>query len=234
MEEGPLSTPPINSSPFGKEIKTDCLSRIRGSFQERGLPQETIDILCKGWRDSTHKQYTSYVKRWSSFCSEHNAEETQSSVEFILKFFTHLFDKGYSYSAINTTKSALLTFVKVNNKYSWNTDPLIVRFFKGVFNLKPPTPKYSFSWDVDIVLNYLSKAYPLSDISLKDLTLKAITLIALTSGSRAQSLHLMSTDCMDKNNCRFQFFFKQPLKTSKAGTPHHLIEIRKFENNPKL
>ena len=33
---------------------------------------------------------------------------------------------------------------------------LVSRFMKGIFNSNPPTPRYSATWDVDIVLKYFS------------------------------------------------------------------------------
>ena len=33
--------------------------------------------------------------------------------------------------------------------------PLVTRFLKGVFNSRPPAPKYVATWDVDKVLLYI-------------------------------------------------------------------------------
>ena len=32
---------------------------------------------------------------------------------------------------------------------------LLSRFLKGVFNSRPPAPKYSVTWDIDVVLSYI-------------------------------------------------------------------------------
>ena len=50
--------------------------------------------------------------------------------------------------------------------------PLISRFMKGNFELKPPTPKYLHTWDVSITL----------------LSYKVLMLCALTSFNRADTL----------------------------------------------
>lgn len=39
--------------------------------------------------------------------------------------------------------------------YDVGQHPLVTRLFKGVFNDRPPLPKYSNTWDVRIVLYYL-------------------------------------------------------------------------------
>ena len=48
----------------------------------QGIPPKTIDILCKGWRKGTHKQYTSYIKKWCVFCEQYNVTETECSIDF--------------------------------------------------------------------------------------------------------------------------------------------------------
>ena len=137
-----------------------------------------------------------------------------------------------SFSAISTAKSALKNFVKLDSGGSWE-DNCITRFMKGIFNLRTPLPKYSFTWDVDKVLNYLALLSPLKEINLKELTLKCCMLIALTSGHRAQSIHELDLkNCVDSGNI-MSFHFTTPLKHSKPGT-NTLIHIHKFESNHDL
>ena len=148
----------------------------------------------------------------------------------MLDFFTSLYTQGASYSAVNTAKSALLTFVTVRDNENWNLDPDIRKFFKGYFNLRTPIPRYFFSWDVDIVLTYLDNFFPLGLISLKELTFKALTLVALSSGSRAQALHLMDLSYMTRTPRKLTFYFKRILKTSKPGKVPHVLDINAFDN----
>ena len=146
----------------------------------------------------------------------------------ILEFFTSLFESGYSYSSINTAKSALLTIVTVNDSKDWNTNSDIVRFFKGVYNMKTPLPKYSSTWDVDTFLRFLTTLMPLHELSLKHLTLKAVSLIALVSGCRAQSIHEMNIDFCDKTHNKMCFFFKTKLKTSRPSNKAQTLIVYKY------
>ena len=59
------------------------------------------------------------------------------------------------YSVINTARSALPTFITIDN-YTVGMHPLVCRYLKGVFNEFPVLPKYSFTWDVGVVLKYIS------------------------------------------------------------------------------
>ena len=157
-----------------------------------------------------------------------------TTVNNILEFFTELFNKGASFSAINTAKSALATFLITVDDVNWTNNFKIVKFLKGVFKLRTPLPKYSATWDVDRLLKFIISFYDTNDIlDLKDLTLKTITLIAITSGSRAQALHKMNLDLCTKNDNQFTFVFNSPLKTSTPKNNNQVLEIIKY-NDEKL
>ena len=57
----------------------------------------------------------------------------------------------------------------------------MTRFKKGVFNIKPALPKYNVTWDVGIVITYISK---IDTNSLKYLSQKLATLLVLLCGLR--------------------------------------------------
>ena len=63
---------------------------------------------------------------------------------------------------------------------------------KGVFNLGPPRPGYTATWDVLPVLVLLKSMYPLHSLSLKEITFKLVMFMALTQATRVQILHLLS------------------------------------------
>ena len=59
---------------------------------------------------------------------------------------------------------------------------------KGVFNKRPPRPKYSTVWDVDQVLTWFKKLGPSESLSLQDLTIKTTMLLVLTRPYRGADL----------------------------------------------
>jgi hypothetical protein len=73
------------------------------------------------------------------------------NVSQVLEFLAELFHSGLHYSAINTARSALSTFISIDNKPS-GSHPLIIRFMKGVFEMRPAMPRYQITWDVSLVL----------------------------------------------------------------------------------
>ena len=78
---------------------------------------------------------------------------------------------------------------------------LIKRFLKGVFNKKKTAlPKYSYTWNVSTVLQYLKKLLPSENLSLLLLSCKLAMLFALLSGQRGQTLYLI-----DIRNIEFRY-----------------------------
>ena len=56
---------------------------------------------------------------------------------------------------MNTARSSLSTFINIDGE-PVGQHPVITRFMKGVFNIKPAVPKYNFTWDVGVVITYLT------------------------------------------------------------------------------
>ena len=112
-----------------------------------------------------------------------------SDIITIMNFMYELYESGKTYSLMNTTRSALSSFVLLEDGLNVGTHPLLCRFFKGIFNLRPPLPRYTHIWDARIILNHLRSLSPIKYLSLKNLTLKLCMLLALLSAQRCQSIH---------------------------------------------
>ena len=181
------STAPSTASQDG----IDGLSIIREGLSERGLSQDTQNIILLSWRGGTKKQYDGYIKKWQVFCSEWGTDPVHATVETVLEFLTELYKSGIGYSAINTARSALSAIVNLPDKSPVGQHPLVRRFLKGVFQSRPTTPRYNTTWDVNIVLDYLKSLFPVNGITLKNLTLKVVMLTILVTGQRSQTIHLM-------------------------------------------
>ena len=100
------------------------------------------------WRSGTAKQYRTYLSRWESYCDERNIDKLQPGIENALDFLTELFHSGIGYSAINTARSALSTVIVMPDGSKFGEHPVVCRFLKGVFELRPSLPKYTEIWDV--------------------------------------------------------------------------------------
>ena len=134
-----------------------------------------------------------------------------------------------SYSSINSYKSAISqTLALIGNKTFLNNS-LIVRCMKGIFNLRPPVPRYTFTWDVKKVLTFLSSLFPLTTISLKMITLKLAALLALSTAQRAQTLVSLSITNLRLSSRNASFTVNSLQKTSKVGCLNQTVEIKSYE-----
>ena len=108
------------------------------------------------WRTTTKKQYQTYYKKWQKFTCERQIDSLHPPLNQVLDFLEDLFESGLSYSALNTARSALSTFISVNN-VPVGSHPYVKRFMKGVFEQRPSVSRYTKTWDVSLVLNFLWK-----------------------------------------------------------------------------
>ena len=133
-----------------------------------------------------------------------------------------------SYSCINSHKSAICQTLVAIGKEKFDKNPTITKFMKGVFNFRPPLPRYTFIWDVKRVLDYLSQLFPLTDLSLKELTLKCAALVALATAQRAQTLVALDISHMKCSENVFTFNIHELLKTSGPKRPSCEVKISPF------
>ena len=112
--------------------------------------------------------------------------------------------------------------------------PRVSALLTGVFNLRPPLPKYSFVWDVSDVLKYI-RLMPLDDsISNKDLTLKLSTLLAIASASRASEICYLDIRYLVKGKDSYEFHFVKLTKSWRRGKPRPKICFHFLTEEPEL
>ncbi|KAJ8036645.1 hypothetical protein HOLleu_20684 [Holothuria leucospilota] len=81
----------------------------------RGVPQRARGTILASWRESTRKQYGTCIKKWIKFCDEKSYDTMSTTTNIVLDFLVELKEEGLSYSAINTARSALASFVVLNS-----------------------------------------------------------------------------------------------------------------------
>lgn len=167
------------------------------------------------------------------FCVQRQLNPLQTSANLVLEFFTSLFSTR-GYSALNTARAALSSIVVLGDGYTISNHPFIVRFFKGVFNLKPTLPRYTQVWDVRVVFNYLRKLSPVKSLDLQQLTLKTCMLLAMLTAQRQQTLHCLNVEDMDITSDKFIFRVNNILKTSKPGNIGVTIELEAYPLDRRL
>eukprot|EP00112_Aurelia_sp_Birch-Aquarium-sp1_P014613 Seg317.5 transcript_id=Seg317.5/GoldUCD/mRNA.D3Y31 product="hypothetical protein" protein_id=Seg317.5/GoldUCD/D3Y31 len=212
---------------------TDGMQIIRQSLFECRISSEIADVIMFSWRGSTKKQYNVYINQWIQFCSERTCDPLHPTVNNVLFYLHSLYEKGLSYSALNTARSAISNidsnYIQPNHT-SIGKHPLVCRYLKGIFNKQKPVPKFNTIWSVDLVLDYLSLLWPLVKITLKELTLKLVMLIALTTGQRCQTQTYLdiSNPYMKKNESCIEFALTEHLKQDRPGKVFGNVRLYKY------
>ena len=179
---------------------------------------------------STKKQYQGSLDKWSKYCVDSNTDPLHPSVSDVLRFLKISFDIGSSYGTLNTIRSA----ISLISSERIGSHSLITRFLKGCYNLKPSKPKYSATWDVNIVLDYLDDMPETKLLSLKDLTMKTVTLLALVSAQRAQTLSILDLHDVKYTNAGIEIIVTGRTKTSAPGLPCQVIKLPECKERPNL
>jgi len=77
--------------------------------------------------------------------------------------------------------------------------PLVARLLKGAFHARPPLPKYTGTWSVQVVLDHILQWGDTSTLPLKLLTFKLVMLMSLARPSHSADLASLHV-----NNCQFK------------------------------
>jgi len=112
--------------------------------------------------------------------------------------------------------------------------PLISRLLKGVFNARSPLPRYSCTWNVQLVLDYIERCGANDTLSLKDLTFKTVMLLALTRPSRSADLSHLEISARQYKSDGVVFIPRYLSKQSRQGKPIKEFFFPSFPTNQKL
>ena len=166
------------------------------------------------------------------FCRERSIDPISTSLDQPIEFLTKIFESGVGYSSVGTARSALSSVLIMDNGISFGKHPLVRRFMKGIFNLKPALPRQFTVCDPDIVLDCLSNLE--YDLTLKNLSEKLVILLCLLFGQKDQTLKAVNIKDMLLERGKCTFFIKRPMKTTKPGFYQSLIAFSDYSSNSKI
>ncbi|XP_052234247.1 uncharacterized protein LOC127846782 isoform X2 [Dreissena polymorpha] len=207
--------------------ETRTFSLIRKSLKNKGISKQARDIILGSWRETTKRQYDGYIKKWINYCGQ-SKNPIKPNLKHVINFLTSLFKQGLSYSALNTARSALSTFLKLCGNINIHDDDILSRFMRGCFNTRPAFPRYQCIWDVNIVLDFL---HSLKTDNLAFLSHKLCMLFLLVTGQRCQTLHSLKTTDIQISADKQTIVIspKQLLKHSRPGTHLRPIVLHRYE-----
>ena len=112
-------------------------------------------------------------------------------------------------------------------------DETVSQMIKGIFKLRPSLPKYTVTYDPDVILKYMDQLPKNEQLSLEVLTKKLATLLCLLSGQRSQSSQKLQLAYASFQNGRCEFYIPIVLKTSRPGRHQESLKFTNFPENPK-
>ena len=111
---------------------------------------------------------------------------------------------------------------------------LVKRLMKGIFNTRPPIPRYTFIWPVCQVLKYLKNLKSDGILPLKLLTMKTAMLIAIVSADRGATITSLSLDFMARSAGQIKFLVAKPTKTTRPGSGVREIKLLKYDKDRRI
>ena len=85
-------------------------------------------------------------RKWASWCLQRTIDPFRAPVKDIIEYLTFLFSYGNECRTINLHRSAISVFHEYVDGLPVGKCPRICSLVSGVFNLRPPRPRYMFVW----------------------------------------------------------------------------------------
>lgn len=199
-----------------------------------GLPPDSLQIIQAARRQGTRDKYQGVLEKWAEFCRKRHITSTRTSVNDIILFLTEQYRRGLKYNTISCYRSALNSFITTPESPDISLHPILRSFMKGVFNLRPPQPRYTTVWDANLVIQYFNRLGDNGDLSLKQLTQKLAMLLILLSSTRGNSVHSFVLSKMYLCSTEVTFI---PNILLKHHTPNNRIRpmvYKAFDTNKRL
>jgi len=99
---------------------------------------------------------------------------------------------------------------------------------KGIFNKRPSLPRYTVTWNPEIVLKLFSSWGENKILNLKKLTQKLCTLLMLVSGRRGQTIILINIKNIKVEEHEVRISIGDIVKTSNKNFQEPEIVLKKF------
>lgn len=234
----PVETPSNTNSctPSSQKDVPSYLFTVQQQLASLGFTERSIKVITASWREGTTAQYQSHLKKWIEFCKEKKCSVISPGLPLVLDFLTMLHENGLSYSSVNTARSMLSSILQldINSSIPVGQLPIVKRFMKGIYELRPSLPRYTATWDLSTVLNYFRKRVSVSELSLKELTLKLTFLLALLSGQRCQTIKFLSIESMELSDLKCTFVITEKVKQSRVGIHLKPVEFLPYPEDEKL
>ena len=225
-----------SDTPFSKKWvpKVGGLENFRKNLANEGVSERAAGLITNARRQGSLANYKSSWGKWSGWCSKQQIDPFKCSINFVLDFLAELYDLDYKYSSINCHRSAISAYHDPIENVPVGQHPRVSSLMTGIFNQRPPQPRYSFVWDVEQVFSYLHNLPDNEQLSDRLLTLKLTMLLALASACRCSEIQNLDIRYMTRSATSYTFQFTKVSKSWKKGKPPPSLKFFQLESNRKL
>ena len=211
--------PPIDG---GELIDTSGLVGFRTTLLCEGISENTSHIITNSRRKGTLTNYESAWRKWASWWLERKIDD------FAFQLWQRIWNNKFA-------KVSNFCFHEYIDRLPVGKHSRICSLVSGVFNLRPPKPRYMFVWDVKQVLDFLKEMFGDNDqLSNKELTLKVTILLALTKSSRTSALHILDLNHMIKTSGYYEFRSRKLHKSWRRDESPPSLKIYAFPSDKAL
>ena len=209
---------------------------IRKVFETQGLSERAIQLIMSSWSEGTKKQYAPHLFRWFEFCKNQKISNpfnasVNNGIEFLSDYF---YNDNAGYSLMNTARSALSAVIPPFAGMTFGNQPIVRRLLKGVFKERPSLPKYTVTYDVEQVFQFIRNLPDINSLSLELLTKCTAVLMCLLTGQRSQTIAFLDLDYMHLDQDKAVFYIPSLLKQSRPTFHQDPLEFKKFPEDDKI
>ena len=226
---------PGASTSAPKSISTCGLEDLRKRDLDQGISEQAAKLLAThSWRKGTTTAYNSSWRQWCSWCNGRQVDPFRAPVVDMVNYLSERFDKGDSYRTLNSRRSAISAFHVPVDGTKVGQHPLVKRFLTATFNARPPQPRYTVQWDVNVVLTYIKSLGTNGKLPDKFLTLKLAMLLALVSAGRTSELCAFDIRYMRVSEDSITFQWSKLTKSRRTGQAPLSLTFSIFTAEPAL
>ena len=117
---------------------------LRKSFASKGISGKAAKLISDSRRESPISSYESARRQRAGWCGKRKVDLFRCPLKFVLDYLFDMLKKGLAYRAINMHRSAISACHEPLHGFPIGQSPLIRSPLSGVFNHRPPQPKYTF------------------------------------------------------------------------------------------
>ena len=162
-----------------QSITISCLDGFRQRLLAAGISERIFRLISSTRRQGSLSNYNSSWSKWTSWCGERKIDPFRCAIGKVLGYLGYLFRSDYEHRTIGFHRSAISAYHEYVYTKPVGQHPHVCALLKGVFNHRPPQPRYVFIWDIQTVLDFVKRQWSGCDLSDNVLTYRVVILMVL-------------------------------------------------------